>query len=213
MSIRDNIGLGCQDDEKIAHAARETGAMDFIQGHPDGFAALLAPPHIKRGRQQADSFQLFNQGDQVQIASHCRNFSREKTEVRPSLSRQEASLLTDQVTHRWTPPRMPSGGETQRLAMARALVQGSPILVLDEPTNNLDVQGTQQVLHTIRQLRGTRTLVVIVHHWPGVTDMADKVVLLEKGKVVQTGAHEALLKESGPYANVSDNFALCLTTS
>lgn len=203
MSIRDNIALGCQDDAAIEEVARKSGAIDFIMGHPDGFNALLAPPAIKGGRHHGDDFHLFKEGDSVQISTFKRS-SRSQVQVHASLQAQAAQDLSERVTHHWQPPRMPSGGETQRIAIARALLKGGPILVLDEPTNNLDSHGTHQVLQTIRELKGTRTLIVIAHYWPGITDIADQVILMDKGKVVQMGHHHELLQQAdSPYAKVS----------
>lgn len=197
LTLRENIGLGAHsNDETLLKSAETTGAMDFIKGHPQGLEALLAPAHIKTGRMHSDNFKLFREHDSVRVKAG------ERVTLIPSMSEQEVKEMTDRVTHRWKAPRIPSGGEAQRIALARAFASEGEVLVLDEPSNNLDVKGTRRLLETIHNNKGKRTLIVIAHHWPGVTDVADRVVLLDKGRLAQSGSHQDLLKEDGPYSKV-----------
>jgi ABC-type multidrug transport system fused ATPase/permease subunit len=79
--------------------------------------------------------------------------------------------------------RQLSAGERQRIALARAFLRDSPLLVLDEPTANLDAAGARHVGRSIELLRGTRTMLLAVHS-PELAALADRVVRLEAGRVV-----------------------------
>jgi ATP-binding cassette subfamily B protein len=92
-----------------------------------------------------------------------------------------------------------SGGQRQRIAIARAIIRGAPILVLDEPTTGLDHANAALVHETIRSLRADRIIIVVTHDLNAVRD-ADSIVLLERGRVVETGSHEGLVKAGGSYA-------------
>jgi ATP-binding cassette subfamily C protein CydD len=85
-----------------------------------------------------------------------------------------------------------SGGEAQRVALARAFLADAPVLVLDEPTGHLDPEIEAAVLGAVRELRRGRTTLLIAHRMTSVVD-ADGIVLLENGRVVEAGTHQALL--------------------
>lgn len=89
-----------------------------------------------------------------------------------------------------------SGGQRQRLALARALVRQPDILVLDEATNALDIETERAVQETLRRFSGERT-VIIVSHRLTMIDMVDQVIVLDRGRVVEDGAPEALLATDG----------------
>lgn len=94
-----------------------------------------------------------------------------------------------------------SGGQRQRIAIARAFVRDTPILILDEPTTGLDGDSTQLVLRALLTLmRGKTTL--IISHDLNLIRSADKVVVLERGRMVQRGCPEELLTAGGPYAEL-----------
>jgi len=92
-----------------------------------------------------------------------------------------------------------SGGQRQRLALARALVREPAVLILDEATSALDVESEEVIKEGLDRLRGTVTLVVIAHRLSTVRQ-ADRVYVLDRGKVVESGRHEALLRHGGLYA-------------
>ncbi|WP_280234399.1 ABC transporter ATP-binding protein [Nocardia cyriacigeorgica] len=92
-----------------------------------------------------------------------------------------------------------SGGEAQRLSLARALLADTPVLVLDEATAFADPQTEQAVRHTLAGLRGDRTILVIAHRWETIAD-ADTVVMLEDGVIVDSGAPAQLLAARGRFA-------------
>lgn len=93
-----------------------------------------------------------------------------------------------------------SGGERQRIGIARALIKDAPILLVDEATAALDADNQQLIARTLARLRGRRTLVVIAHQLSTIA-MADQIVVLDQGRVVEQGAPAALLASPGRYAH------------
>ena len=93
-----------------------------------------------------------------------------------------------------------SGGERQRIGIARALIKDAPILLVDEATAALDADNQQLIAQTLARLRGRRTLVVIAHQLSTIA-MADQIVVLDQGRVVEQGAPAALLASPGRYAH------------
>lgn len=92
-----------------------------------------------------------------------------------------------------------SGGERQRIAIARALIKKAAILLVDEATAALDAENQHVIARTLARLRGQRTLVVIAHQLSTVS-MADRIVVLDHGRVVEQGTPAALLAAKGRYA-------------
>lgn len=92
-----------------------------------------------------------------------------------------------------------SGGERQRIAIARALIRNAPILLVDEATAALDAENQAVIARTLSRLRGKRTLVVIAHQLSTVA-MADEIVVLNEGRIVERGSDEQLRRGGGQYA-------------
>jgi ABC-type multidrug transport system fused ATPase/permease subunit len=97
--------------------------------------------------------------------------------------------------------RLLSGGQRQRVAIARAMVRDAPVLILDEPTSNLDAASAQRVLRPLRDLVAGRTTVIISHNLLTVRD-ADRIVVLDVGEIVSVGTHETLLETCPLYADL-----------
>ena len=96
-----------------------------------------------------------------------------------------------------------SGGERQRLAIARALLRNSPILILDEPTANLDHQTEKQVLDTLFETMRQKTSLLITHRLVGLETM-DEILVMDDGKIVERGTHTELLNRKGLYRRLWD---------
>lgn len=96
-----------------------------------------------------------------------------------------------------------SGGERQRIAIARALIKDAPILLVDEATAALDAENQAAIAQVLANLRGRRTVVVIAHQLSTVA-MADQIIVLENGQVVEQGAPAELLARQGRYAQFLD---------
>jgi subfamily B ATP-binding cassette protein MsbA len=91
-----------------------------------------------------------------------------------------------------------SGGERQRLAIARALLKNPPLLLLDEATSALDTESERLVQDALERLMRDRTVLVIAHRLSTVQH-ADRIVVLESGRVVASGAHAELIERDGTY--------------
>ncbi len=94
-----------------------------------------------------------------------------------------------------------SGGEKQRIAIARAILKGSPILLFDEATSALDSHSEQAILSAMREVAQRHTSLVIAHRLSTITD-ADKIIVMKQGQVVEQGQHHQLLAANGEYARM-----------
>lgn len=94
-----------------------------------------------------------------------------------------------------------SGGQLQRVALARCLFKNAPIILMDEPTSALDRESEQMIKKTMDQLSNSYTVVAVTHRLQ-LTRNFDRLYVVEKGQIVESGTHEQLLKEGGQYARL-----------
>lgn len=92
-----------------------------------------------------------------------------------------------------------STGQWQKVAIARALYRDAPLLILDEPTSNIDAEAEYKIFENLKKVYKTKSLIFISHRFSTVR-MADKIFVLEKGKLAEQGSHKELLKNKGLYA-------------
>lgn len=94
-----------------------------------------------------------------------------------------------------------SGGQCQRLALARALLHDTPVYIFDEATSNIDMESEEMIMEVIHQLAKTRTVILISHRLANVV-RSDRIYMLKDGEIVQSGSHEELLDKGGVYKDL-----------
>ncbi len=94
-----------------------------------------------------------------------------------------------------------SGGQRQRVAIARAFLKNAPVLVLDEATSHLDAESESLIHQALNRLMEGRSTLVIAHRLSTVRN-ADKIIVLDEGKVVEVGSHEQLMSNGGLYSSL-----------
>ncbi|MCK4444465.1 MAG: ABC transporter ATP-binding protein, partial [Thermoplasmata archaeon] len=110
------------------------------------------------------------------------------------------SSLTEQA-------RNISDGQVQRIAIARTLLRDSPILILDEPTSNVDSANEETILRTLKEITKQKTTILIAHRLSTVCD-CDKIIVIEDGCVVEEGTHRELMARDGVYAELFHDQAM-----
>ncbi len=148
--------------------------------------------------------------DNVRIGRHNR-FDPDEEALREAAARSRTDEVVDQLPHGWKTLLSKyfrnghelSGGQWQRLAVARGLYRDAPLLIWDEPTAALDAKAEFAVYESLREMAGGRTVILITHRLASVR-CADRIYLLHHGALVEQGTHEALLSAGGRYAELHD---------
>ena len=96
-----------------------------------------------------------------------------------------------------------SGGEAQRISLARAFLKNAPLLILDEATSSLDPEHEAKIVAALKHLMQGRTVLIIAHRLSTVYD-ADQIVVLDAGRVVEVGTHHMLVQHAGMYRQLVD---------
>jgi ATP-binding cassette subfamily B protein len=97
---------------------------------------------------------------------------------------------------------MLSGGQKQRIAIARAILRDAPVLLLDEATSALDAESERAVQEAVDTLAEGRTTIIVAHRLATVKK-ADRIIVMEAGRIVATGTHDSLVAEGGLYARLA----------
>ncbi|PWI58370.1 thiol reductant ABC exporter subunit CydC [Sulfoacidibacillus thermotolerans] len=158
------------------------------------FAVVEQAPHI---------FQA-TLADNLRVAS--RKISQERWQQAMKISKFDtvlAQMVDGEQTLAGEWGTRLSGGEAQRLAIARALLVDAPIYLLDEPTRGLDSVTARQVLQGIEEVTRGRSLLLITHRLTGL-EMMDEIFVMHDGKVVERGTHQQLLEIGGRYRSLYD---------
>ena len=97
-----------------------------------------------------------------------------------------------------------SGGEKQRISIARAIMKNAPIIILDEATANVDPENERDLMKAVEELTEEKTVIMIAHRLKTVRN-ADKIIVLDRGKIAEEGKHEELMEKGGIYAKFIDS--------
>ena len=114
------------------------------------------------------------------------------------LSLLEQMGLSDRAGHY---PHQLSGGQCQRLAIARALLHDTPVYIFDEATSNIDAESEEMIMDVIHALAKTKTVILISHRLANVVG-SDRIYMMTDGRIPETGRHEKLIEQDGEYAKL-----------
>ena len=103
-----------------------------------------------------------------------------------------------------------SGGEKQRISIARAIMKDSPIIILDEATANVDPENERELTLAVDALTKEKTIIMIAHRLKTVRH-ADQIVVVDQGRIAQKGTHEELMKQDGIYRRFVDSRELAVS--
>lgn len=161
-----------------------------LRSYREGMAVVTQEPFLFNGTVRENIlYGRLEASEEEVVAAACRAHAHEFIEAFPS---GYDTIVGDRGV-------LMSGGQRQRLALARALVRRPHILMLDEATSNLDSKSERLIQQSIHELRGSCTVLIIAHRLSTV-EMADHIYVLEDGKVVEEGRHEDLMGMGGVYS-------------
>jgi ATP-binding cassette, subfamily B, bacterial len=175
------------DDQKVACVKQESvwNNIALVNQDPVLFHRTLKE-NIKYGNPDASDEEVFAAARQA----HCHEFISEFSEGYQTFVGERGVKL--------------SGGERQRVAIARAILKNAPILILDEATSSLDSESEQMIQDALANLMKEKTVIVIAHRLSTIRQM-DRIVVLDRGQVVEQGTHNQLVKKAkGIYKNLWD---------
>lgn len=159
------------------------GAMAIVPQEPVVFALSVAH-NIAMGRQEADQSAI----EQAAKAAHAHDFIQHLGNGYDTMVGERGIML--------------SGGQRQRLAIARAILKDAPLLLLDEATSALDAESEGLVQEALNDLMVGRTTLVIAHRLATVKK-ADRILVLDQGRLVEEGSHDSLIAKGGLYARLA----------
>ncbi|MBP3040596.1 thiol reductant ABC exporter subunit CydC [Bacillaceae bacterium Marseille-Q3522] len=210
-----NISLSLQQGEKLAilgkSGAGKTTLLQLLQGvyTPDsGSITINDMEPVLYQEQIYDMISVLNQkpylfattvANNIRIGNrHASKEELEKVIKAVQLDSYIASLANGMETQMEETGQRFSGGERQRIALARILLKNTPIVILDEPTIGLDPKTERDLLVTLFTALHDKTVIWITHHLIGI-EQTDKVIFIDKGKIEMSGTHAALIRSNQRY--------------
>ena len=220
--ILQNINLSIKEGESVAFVGKsgagKTTLMSLLPRFYDGFdgkitidGVALEDFDIKNLRSHialvSQNITLFNDtiAKNINYGSVDRSMDQIKEAAKKANAHEFIEALPDGYeTIAGDDGVLLSGGQRQRIAIARAILKDSPILILDEATSALDSESENYIQEALLELTRNRTTLVIAHRLSTI-ESSDKIVVLDSGKIVEVGNHEALITQEGAYAELHKN--------
>jgi len=171
----------------------------YVQGKETRAAGLDVLARIVGYVYQNPDHQIFSNTVRDEVAFGPRNLGLSPDEINRAV--QQALELVGMQTEADTYPFMLGRGQRQKLAVASVIAMGSPVLVVDEPTTGLDLQGAQGIMHLLRQWNEDgRTIVIITHDMNIVAEYAQRTVVMARGHVLADGPTRSVLTQQAVLA-------------